>query len=95
MTLIELPRRRAAPRVFVEPEPDLSRRVARALSALGDLPEGFDLPGLDDLAAALIDIADELGGDTDLEPDPDDEPEEDRDECDLPLFVHAGRASPP
>lgn len=85
MTLIELPRRRAAPRVFVEAQPGLQRRVTRALGALGDLPEGFDLPGLDDLAAALIAIADELDGDPDLEDD------ELGDEEALPLFEWSAR----
>lgn len=85
MTLIELPRRRAAPRVFVEAQPGLQRRVSRALSALGDLPDGFDLPGLDDLSAALIDLADELDGDTDLEDD------ELGDDEALPLFAWSAR----
>lgn len=82
MTLIELPRRRAAPRVFVEAQPGLQRRVSRALAALGDLPDDIDLPGLDDLAGALIAIADAIDGDPDFEPEPEDEP--------LPLFAFAG-----
>jgi hypothetical protein len=45
MTLLELPRRRSARRVFVEPEPGLSRRVTRVRDALGELPEELDLPG--------------------------------------------------
>jgi hypothetical protein len=59
MTIIELPRR-AGPRTFIEPPPDLSRRGARALDALDRLPEGLDLPGLPELGAALVDIADAL-----------------------------------
>jgi hypothetical protein len=85
VTLIELPRRRAAPRTFVEPPADLPRRVDRALAALGDLPEGFDLPGLDELAGALIEIADELQADSDLEDD------ELGDDEALPLFAFADR----
>lgn len=69
MTLIELPRRRGAPRAFVEPPPDLDRRIGRALDALGDLPDGLELPGLSDLAGALIELADELAADPDLEED--------------------------
>lgn len=71
MTLVELPRRRSAPRSFIEAPPGLQRRVERALSALGDLPDGFDLPGLDELASALIAIADDLEADADLEPEED------------------------
>lgn len=41
---IELPRRLAAPRTFIKPPAGLDRRVNRALEALGDLPDGFDLP---------------------------------------------------
>jgi predicted RNA polymerase sigma factor len=89
MTLIELPRRRDAPRTFVEPPAGLERRVTRALDALGDLPEGFDLPGLPDLAEALIAIADELQGDVDRE----DEEDRGEDEA-LPLFAFAARAGP-
>jgi hypothetical protein len=89
MTLIELPRRRGAPRAFVEPPAGLERRVNRALDALGDLPEGFDLPGLPDLAEALIAIADELQGDVDRE----DEEDRGEDEA-LPLFAFAARAGP-
>jgi hypothetical protein len=89
--LIELPRRRAEPRTFVEPAPDLHRRVSRALDALGDLPESFDLPGLPELAGALIELADELAG------DPDDEPEEDCDgeEERLPLLAYGGLTRKP
>ncbi|WP_363348867.1 hypothetical protein [Methylocystis echinoides] len=90
MTLIELPRRRGAPRAFVEPPAGLERRVNRALDALGDLPEGLDLPGLEDLAGALIAIADELQGDVDIEPDEDCAEDEA-----LPLFAFAARAGPP
>lgn len=83
MTLIELPRRRAAPRVFVEAPDGLQRRVKRALAALGDLPDGFDLPGLDALSSALIDLAGNLDGDADLEP-------QDGEEERLPLFAFYG-----
>ncbi len=75
MTLIELPARRGTARTFIEPPPGLHRRVSRALSALGNLPDDLDLPGLGDLADALIALADELEGDADLEPDADHEPE--------------------
>jgi len=75
VTLIELPRRRRAPRTFLEAPPGLHRRISRALDALGDLPEGFDLPGFDDLSQALITIADDLAGDPDLEDTADAEPE--------------------
>lgn len=91
MTLIELPRRRAAPRVFVEAPDGLQRRVNRALAALGDLPEEIDLPGLGDLAAALIDLADMLDGEANLEPEEDCDGEEEA----LPLFAFAARARPP
>lgn len=84
VTLIELPRRRDAPRTFVEPPAGTERRILRALNALGDLPEGFDLPGMADLGAALIAIADELQGDVDLQDD------EIGDEEALPLFAFAG-----
>lgn len=86
MTLIQLPQRRGFPRTFVEPPAGLERRISRALDALGNLPEGFDLPGLDSLSSALIELADKLAG------DPDDEPEEDCDgeEEQLPLFAAAG-----
>lgn len=83
MTLIELPRRRAEPRVFVEAGPGLHRRVDRALAALGNLPDDLDLPGLDMLAGALIAIADALDGDCDDEPEEDCDAEEER----LPLFA--------
>jgi hypothetical protein len=85
MTLTQLPRR-AGPRVFVEPPPDLERRVARALDALGKLPEGLDLPGLPELGAALIELADALDAAADLEPDAEPDPE------DLPLFAFADRS---
>lgn len=83
MTLIELPRRRAAPRVFIEAPAGLHRRVTRALDALGDL----DLPGLPDLADALIALADELDSDPDLEPEEDLGVEE----AELPLFAFVER----
>jgi hypothetical protein len=82
MTLLELPRRRAGPRVFLEPPPHLERRVKRALRALGELPHELgDLPGLGALSAALIGLADALDGAPDLEPEPED----------LPLFAFAAR----
>jgi hypothetical protein len=84
MTLIELPRRRAQPRTFVEPSPDLARRVKRALSGLGNLPDELELPGRAELADALIAIADELQGAVDLEDD------ELGDEDAFPLFAFAG-----
>ena len=87
MSLIEFPRRKAAPRLFIEPPQDMERRVSRALDALGDLPEGVELPGLIELADALIAIADELAGDTDLEDD------ELGDDEALPLFAFASRHS--
>lgn len=91
MILIELPRRRRAPRVFVEPAGDLPRRVDRALIALGELPDELDeLPGLRDLADALIALADQLAGDADLEPEDD----ADGDEA-LPLFAYANHTIPP
>ncbi len=87
MTIIELPSRRAAPRIFVEAPAGLERRVKRALRALGDLPNELDdLPGLQPLAAALIDLTDALDGDADLEPDADDEI---LTVDDLPLWVAA------
>lgn len=90
MTLIQLPLRRGQPRTFVEPPAGLERRVQRALGALGDLPEDLgDLPGLDDLAGALIELADELAGDPDLEDN-----ELGEDEA-LPLFAFAGITRPP
>lgn len=70
MTIIALPWRQA-PRVFIEADPDLHGRVARALASLGDLPDELSLPGLDVLADALIALADELDGDADSEPDAD------------------------
>ncbi len=88
MTLIELPRRRDAPRVFVEPMHGLERRVQRALRALGD-PDDIDLPGLPELAAALIEIADEL------QDDPDTEDDELGDDEALPLFAFAERTLTP
>jgi hypothetical protein len=84
VTLIALPRRRGAPRVFVEPPHGLERRITRALSALGDLD--LPLPGLDELADALIALADELEGDADTEPEEDCNGEEEG----LPLFAAAG-----
>lgn len=82
MTLIQLPRRGHAPRTFVEAPAGLDRRVTRALDALGDLdlPE---LPGLPELADALIAIADELEGDVEAEDD------ELGDDEALPLFADA------
>lgn len=91
MTIIELPRRRDAPRVFIEAPAGLPRRVNRALVALGDLD--LNLPGLDALGAALVAIADELEGDADLEPGADDEPESEEEA--LPLFAFAERRRPP
>ncbi|MGJ0507628.1 MAG: hypothetical protein ACR652_10945 [Methylocystis sp.] len=85
MTMIELPRRRDAPRTFVEPPAGLERRVSRALDALGDL-DLPDLPGLPELSGALIELADELAGDPDPEPEEDADGEEER----LPLFAFAG-----
>lgn len=66
MTIIELPRRRGAPRIFVDAPADLERRIDRAIDALGDL-DLHDLPGLDELASALIELADDLDGDADDE----------------------------
>lgn len=92
MTLLELPRRRAEPRVFLEPPHGLARRVRKALVALGDLPHELDgLPGLDVLGAALVAVADAFDDDPDLEPDADDEPEPFEPDADfepkqLPLF---------
>lgn len=91
MTLVELPRR-ARPRVFVEPPVDLGRRVKRALRAVGELPDELaDLPGLVTFAAALIDLADALEPDCDLEPEADDEI---LSIDDLPLFAAAVRRPP-
>ncbi len=87
MSLIELPPRRGDLRCFIEPPHGLGGRVQRALQALSDLPDGLDLPGLDDLSAALIEIADTREPDPDLEPEEDCDGEEER----LPLF---GWASP-
>ena len=83
MTMIELPRRRAEPRMFVEADPGLHRHVDRALAALGNLPEDLELPGLDMLAGALIEIADALERDADLEPEDDADGEEEA----LPLLA--------
>jgi hypothetical protein len=88
VTLVELPSRRPGPRLFVEPEPGFQRRVERALKALGDLPDDLDLPGLDDLADALIALADEIEGDADLEDEEAAEVEA------LPLLAHAGLLRP-
>lgn len=93
MTLIELPRRPRAPRAFVEVPAGLERKVARALDALGNLPDDLELPGRDAFAAALVELADALEGDSDLEPDVDDEPEPE-DEA-LPLFAFAGLPARP
>lgn len=93
MTLIELPRRPRGPRAFVEAPPGLERRVARALDALGNLPDDLDLPGRDAFAAALVDLADALNPDSDFEPDADAEPEPE-DEA-LPLFAFAGLPARP
>jgi hypothetical protein len=87
VTLVELPQRKGDPRVFIEPpDPDVLARLKRAHRALGDLSDDFaDLPGLDELGAALIEILDELEARAeDLEDDElgDVEP--------LPLFAHAG-----
>jgi hypothetical protein len=84
VSLIELPRRRAEPRVFIEPPAGMERRINRALHALGDLD--IDLPGLDELSASLIELADALDGDADNEPDEDDEIVA---VDDLPLFAAA------
>jgi hypothetical protein len=88
VSLIELPRRRASPRVFIEPAPGLRRRLTRALNALGDLE--LELPGLDALSDALISLADELEGDANFEPEDDCEGEEEG----LPLFAFAERRQP-
>ena len=87
MSLIEIPG--GKPRQFVEAPHGLERRVKRALAALGDLD--LELPGLDSLAAALIALADELDGDSDLELDADSEVVT---EDDLPLFA-SPRSRPP
>ncbi len=93
MTIIELPRRRQAPRLFFEAAPGLLRRVDRALVALGNLPpELDDLPGLGAVAHALVELLDFLEGDTDLEPDCDDEVVS---VDDLPLFAAAATRRPP
>lgn len=81
--MIMLPQRRGSPKIFVEPPAGLERRVSRALDALGDL-DLPDLPGLPELGAALIELANELAGDADLEDD------ELGDEEALPLFAFAG-----
>jgi len=47
MSLIELPRRKRDMRTFIEAPPGLQRRVVRALTALGELPDDLELPGLD------------------------------------------------
>lgn len=70
MSLIELPRRKREARTFVEAPPGLQRRVNRALTALGELPDDLDLPGLDDLAGALIELADAIDGDKGLNLNP-------------------------
>lgn len=48
-------------------------RLKRAHRALGDLTDDFaDLPGLDELGAALVELLDEIeAGQEDLEPEPD------------------------
>ena len=74
----------------MEPPPGLQRGVSRALAALGDLPDDLELPGRDDLAAALIALADNLDGDEDFEPDADAEPEPEEEH--LPLFAFAARS---
>jgi hypothetical protein len=86
VSVIELPRRRDAPRTFVETPPDLARRVKRALSGLGNLPDELELPGREELADALIAIADELEGDADLEAEEDLDGEDEN----LPLLAFAG-----
>jgi len=86
MSLIELPRRRAAPRTFIEAPEGMERRVSRALDALGNLPDDLDLPGLDELSASLIELADAIEPDADCEPDDDDEIVA---IDDLPLFAAA------
>lgn len=68
--IVEFPRRNGAPRNFAEVDPDVVARLKRAHRALGDLTDDFaDLPGLDELGAALVEILDELEGDPDLEDD--------------------------
>jgi hypothetical protein len=87
--MIELPRRRDEPRTFVEPDPDVVARLKRAHRALGDLTDDFsDLPGLDELGAALVEILDEIeAGAEDIEDD------ELGDDEALPLFASAGLTS--
>jgi hypothetical protein len=59
-TVIELPRR-TGPRTFAAAPDDLAERLRRALDALGDLPDGFnELPGMDELGAALVALCDAL-----------------------------------
>ncbi len=93
MSLVQLPTRRGACRVFAEVDPSLAPRVKRALNALDALPECLgDLPGYGPLSESLIAIADSLEGDPDLEPDHDDEVVS---VDDLPLFAFVARARPP
>lgn len=80
MSLIELPRRRAEPRVFVEAEPGLHRRLTFARRALAVVPPDLDLPG----HAALLDALDRLDGQL---------AEIDAEEPELPLFTYAARLS--
>jgi hypothetical protein len=84
--MIELPRRRDEPRTFVEPDADVLARLKRAHTALGNLTDDFaDLPGLDELGAALVEILDELEAQTE-----DCEDDELGDDEALPLFASAG-----
>jgi hypothetical protein len=85
MMLIEFPQRRGAPRLFSEVSAGLERRVDHALRALGDLPDDIESPGLNDLADALIAMADAMAGDPDLEPEEDLDGEDEG----LPLFEYA------
>ena len=82
MMLIEFPQRRGVSRLFSEVSAGLERRVDHALRAL---PDDIELPGLNDLADALIAMADAMAGDPDLEPEEDLDGEDEG----LPLFEYA------